>query len=113
MESGFPHKLWVMMFGLTNSPAMFQTMMNNIFQDLIDQGVVLVYLDDILIYTGTMEEHQWVMQQVLEILWMQKLYLCSNKCEVKKKKIEYLGLVISNWHLEMDLVKVAGVHNWP
>ena len=48
----------VMFFGLTNSPSTFQTMMNDIFQDLIMEGVVCVYLDDILIYTKSIEEHQ-------------------------------------------------------
>jgi hypothetical protein len=58
----------VMFFGLTNSPATFQTMMNDIFQDLISEGVVCVYLDDILIFTETMEEHDRVTCLVLELL---------------------------------------------
>jgi hypothetical protein len=57
-----------MFFGLTNSPATFQTMMNDIFQDLILEGVVCVYLDDILIFTETMEEHDRVTRLVLERL---------------------------------------------
>ena len=56
----------VMFFGLTNSPSTFQTMMNEIFQDLVMEGVVCVYLDDILIYTRTMEEHCHITQLVLE-----------------------------------------------
>jgi hypothetical protein len=56
----------VMFFGLTNSPATFQTMMNDIFQDLISEGVVCVYLDDILIFTKIMEEHDRVTRLVLE-----------------------------------------------
>jgi hypothetical protein len=55
-----------MFFGLTNSPATFQTMMNDIFQDLISEGVVCVYLNDILIFTETMEEHDQVTHLVLE-----------------------------------------------
>src|SRR5437016_5920913 len=58
----------VMFFGLTNSLATFQTMMNDIFQELIMEGVVVVYLDNILIYTETIEEHRVVMQRVLELL---------------------------------------------
>jgi hypothetical protein len=57
-----------MFFGLTNSPATFQTTMNDIFQDLITKGVVCVYLDDILIFTETMEEHDQVTRLVLERL---------------------------------------------
>jgi len=56
----------VMFFGLTNSPSTFQTMMNKIFQDLVMEGVVCVYLDDILIYTKTMEEHCHITRLVLE-----------------------------------------------
>jgi hypothetical protein len=50
----------VMYFGLTNSPATFQTMMNEIFQDLITEGVIFVYLNDILIFTNLLEEHRWI-----------------------------------------------------
>jgi len=63
------HRLFkplVMFFGLTNSPSTFQTMMNEIFQDLIMKGVVCMYLDDILIYTKTMEEHHCITHLVLE-----------------------------------------------
>jgi hypothetical protein len=56
----------VMYFGLTNSPATFQTMINKIFQDLITEGVVSVYLDDILIFTSSIEEHQCITQLVLD-----------------------------------------------
>jgi hypothetical protein len=65
----------VMFFGLTNSPATFQTMMNDIFQDLVMEGVVCVFIDDILIYTKTMEEHRRVVREVLERLRAHKLYL--------------------------------------
>jgi hypothetical protein len=58
----------VMFFGLTNSPTTFQTMINDIFRDLISEGVVCIYLDDILIFTETMEEHDWVTHLVLERL---------------------------------------------
>ena len=57
-----------MFFGLTNSPATFQTMMNDIFKDLIDKGYVAVYMDNILVYTHTIEHHQEVVTQVLDIL---------------------------------------------
>jgi len=99
-----------MFFGLTNSPATFQTMMNDIFQDLITEGVVCVYLDDILIFTETMEEHDRVTRLVLERLRQYKLYLRHNKCEFAKTKIEYLGLIISHGQAEMDR-KIAGLQN--
>jgi len=99
----------VMFFGLTNSPATFQTMMNDIFQDLISEGVVCIYLDDILIFTETMEEHDRVTRLVLERLRQYKLYLRHDKCEFAQTKIEYLGLIISHGQAEMDPVKIAGV----
>src|SRR6266700_6451826 len=77
----------VMFFGLTNSPATFQTMMNDIFEDLISEGVVVVYLDDILIFTETVDEHQKVTRQVLELLEKHKLYLRPDKCEFKRTTV--------------------------
>ena len=103
----------VMFFGLTNSPATFQTMMNEIFQELIDEGVVIVYIDDILIFTETLEEHRRVTKEVLAILAKHQLYLKPEKCEFEKDKIEYLGLIISNGKMEMDPVKIDGVATWP
>jgi len=98
-----------MFFGMTNSLATFQTMMNNIFQNLIAEGIVVVYLDDILIFTKTEEEHMQAVQQVLQVLKENKLFLRPEKCEFYKQRIEYLGLVISENKVSMDLVKVAGV----
>jgi hypothetical protein len=71
----------VMYFGLTNSPVMFQMMMNEIFHDLVLQGVVCVYIDDILIFTKTLEEHRRISRLVLERLREHKLYLHHDKCE--------------------------------
>ena len=88
-------------------------MMNEIFQDLIMEEHVCMYLDNILIFTETLEEHQWLMRIVLECLCHHKLYLCPKKCEFKRTKIEYLGLIVSQGQVEMDPVKVAGVTDWP
>ena len=103
----------VMFFGLTNSPATFQTMMNEIFIDLIDRGVVIVYIDDILIFTETLEEHREVTKEVLALLQKYNLYLNAKKCEFEKLKVEYLGLIISQGKIEMDPVKIEGVASWP
>jgi len=103
----------VMFFRMTNSPTTFQTMMNNIFRTLITKGIVVVYLDDILIFTETEEEHEQAVQRVLEVLVEHKLFLCLEKCEFHRKQIEYLGLVILENKVEIDPVKVAGVHDWP
>jgi NDP-sugar pyrophosphorylase family protein len=101
-----------MYFGLTNSPATFQMMINEIFQDLITEGVVSVYLDDILISTNSLEEHHWIIHLVLDRMWEHKLYLRPEKCEFEKMKIEYLGVIISHNKVEMDPVKIAGVADW-
>jgi len=103
----------VMFFGMTNSPVTFQTMMNDVFRTVIAEGIVVVYLDNILIFTKTEEEHKQVVWRVLEILAEHKLFLCPEKCEFHRKQIEYLGLVISENKVMMDPVKVAGVREWP
>ena len=103
----------VMFFGLTNSPATFQTMMDDIFEELITDGVVVVYLDDILIFTETIEEHRKVTRRVLELLENNKLYLRPDKCEFERTTVEYLGVIISHNSVAMDPVKVAGVAEWP
>jgi len=98
-----------MFFGMTNSPATFQTMMNDIFQNLIAEGIVVVYLNDILIFTKTEKEHAQAVRRVLQVLKENKLFLHPEKCEFYKQRIEYLGLVISENEVSMDPVKVAGV----
>ena len=103
----------VMFFGMTNSPATFQTMMNDIFRTLIAKGIVVVYLNDILIFTKTEEEHERAVRRVLEVLAEHRLFLHPEKCEFHQKQIEYLGLVILENKVEMDPVKVTGVRNWP
>jgi len=99
----------VMFFGMTNSPATFQTIMNDVFRTVIAEGIVVVYLDDILIFTKTEEEHERAVRRVLEILMEHELFLRPEKCEFHRKQIEYLGLVISENKVAMDPVKVAGV----
>jgi len=106
-------ELLVMFFGMINSPATFQTIMNKVFQTVIAKEIVVVYLDDILIFMKMEEEHEQVVQRVLEILAEHKLFLCLEKCEFHRKQIEYFGLVILENKVAMDPVKVAGVRDWP
>ena len=98
-----------MFFGMTNSLATFQTIMNDIFRDLIVEGIMVVYLDDILIFTRMEEEHTKAIWQVPQVLQDNKLFLHQEKCEFCKKWIEYLELVILENEVSIDLVKVAGV----
>lgn len=98
----------VMFFGIRNSLATFQVLMNSIFA-----GQVAVYLDSILIFSNNLEEHQQVVKEVLEWLQKNNLYLRPEKCEFEKREIKYLGLVIRKGQVEMDPVKVAAVKDWP
>jgi len=102
-----------MFFRMANSPATFQTMMNDVFRTVIAKGIVVVYLDDILIFMKIEEEHERAVWRVLEILAEHKLFLRLEKCEFHQKQIEYLGLVISENEVAIDPVKVAGVCEWP
>ena len=88
-------------------------MMDGIFEDLISEGVVVVYLDDILICTKTLKEHRNIVRRVMELLRQHNLSLKPEKCEFEKSSVEYLGVIVSHNSVKMDPVKVAGVAEWP
>src|SRR4051794_1220699 len=101
-----------MFFGLTNSPATFQNMMNDLLRDLVDKGKVIVYIDDIMIFTVMIEEHRRIVQEVLQVLKDNQLFLKAKKCTFEALEVEYLGLLVSEGLVHMDLVKVQGVSEW-
>ena len=103
----------VLFFGLNNSPAMFQSLMNSIFVDLVAAGKVAVYLDNILIYSTDLEDHRNILCEVLHRLREHDLFLRPKKCEFEQTSIEYLGLVISEGTVCMDKVKVKAIAEWP
>ena len=104
----------VMFFGLTNSPMMFQMMMNVIFWDVVDKGIVVIYMDDILIFgSQTKEQHHAIVVWVLDILCGHQLYLKAKKCRFRQPMVEYLSLILLEGWVEMDPIKVAGIHDWP
>ncbi len=103
----------VMFFGLTNSPAMFQWMMNDIFRDLIGEGKVTIYLNDILIFSKDLKEHRQIVKRVLQHLRENKLFLKAEKCKFEVLETEYLGVIISENLIHMDPVKIAGIAEWP
>ena len=103
----------VMFFGLTNSPATFQNMMNDIFADLVAEGKVTVYLDDILIFSNNLKEHRAVVHEVLRRLKEHDLFLKPEKCEFEQPSVEYLGVIVSHNRIQMDPVKVKAITEWP
>src|SRR5882757_6778514 len=103
----------VMFFSLTNSLATFQSMMNEIFKDLIDTGKVFIYMDNILIATATLEEHCDLINQALKRLHQHKLYLKPEKCEFKKTEVEYLSMRLQGATIAMDPIKLSGLADWP
>jgi len=84
-----------MPFGLTNAPASFQSLMNTIFAPLMRQGV-LVFIDDILVYSKTLDQHIQHLKQVFQIIRDNQFLVKKSKCAFAQQKIEYLGHVISS-----------------
>ena len=102
-----------MTFGLCNALETFQTFMNNIFEDMIDAGQVIVYLDDILIFSEDLTTLNDLSSEVLKWLEMFDLYLKPEKCSFAQTAIEYLGIIISEGQIRMDPAKVKGITDWP
>src|SRR5436190_2305932 len=102
----------VMPFGLTNAPATFQTLMNDIFHDLLDICVI-VYLDDILIYSKNKEEHEQQLRQVLQRLKDHQLYAKLSKCTFFSSSIEYLGHIADSNGLRPNPRLVQAVKDFP
>jgi len=103
----------VMFFGMTNSPAIFQAMMNEILRDLINEGKVAAFVDDVLVGTETEEEHDEIIEEILRRLEENDLYVKPEKCVWKVRKIGFLGVVIRPNGIEMEEGKVEGVLSWP
>jgi len=99
----------VMYFGFFNAPATFQSMMNNILGDLICIQLVMVYLDNILIFGTCLKEHRQLVKEVLKRLQFNDLYAKVEKCFFEQSSIKYLGVIISENKVQMNEEKLSGV----
>jgi len=103
----------VMFFGLTNLPATFQTMMNDIFRDLINKGDVATFINDVLVGTETEKRHDELVEEILRRLEEHDLYVKPEKCEWKVWEVGFLGVVIGPNGIKMEKEKMRGVLEWP
>ncbi|KAI3717497.1 hypothetical protein L1987_69148 [Smallanthus sonchifolius] len=101
----------VMPFGLTNAPAVFMDLMNRVCRPYLDQFVI-VFIDDILIYSRTAKEHENHLRQILELLKKENLYAKFSKCEFWLKEVHFLGHVINEKGIHVDPSKIEAIKNW-
>jgi len=105
------YEFLVMPFRLSDTPTTFQDMMNHIFQDMLDLRL-LAYMDDLLIYVKTVEEHDKIVQEVLQRLRENKLAMSPDKCIWRQTEVEFLGYLIGREGIKMSLEKVKVVLEW-
>ncbi|XP_074351383.1 uncharacterized protein LOC141690484 [Apium graveolens] len=105
------YEFLVMSFGLTNAPAAFMDLMNIIFKEYLDKCVI-VFIDDILIYSKTEEDHAEHLRTTLEILKKKKLYAKLSKCEFWLQEVQFLGHIVSNEGIKVDPAKIEAITNW-
>jgi len=103
----------VMFFGLMNSPATFQAMMNELLRDLINMGKVAVFIDDVIVGMEMEEGHDELVTEVVKKLEKNDLYVKLEKCKWKVREVEFLGVVIGPEGIKMEKEKVKGVLEWP
>lgn len=109
----FGHYQWkVMSFGLCNAPAIFQETMNKVLASLLRKGV-LVYMDDILIYARTKEEHARLLDEVLTLLSKNDFYVKLSKCDFEKHELKYIGHLVGREGIKVDPAKTQVVRDWP
>jgi len=103
----------VMFFELTNSPATFQTMMNELLRDLINTGKVAAFIDDVIVGTEMEEGHDELVAEIIKRLEENDLYVKPEKCKWKVREVGFLGVVIGPEGIKMEEGKVKGVLDWP
>ena len=100
-------------FGLTNSPATFQAIMNELLRDLINTGKVAVFIDDVIVGTEDEEEHNELVAEIVKRLEENNLYVKLEKCKWKVREVGFLGVVIGSESIKMEEEKVKEVLQWP
>ena len=105
------YEFLVMSFGLTNAPAAFMSLMNGIFKPYLDLFVI-VFIDDILIYSKSRKEHEEHLRIILEVLREKRLYAKFSKCEFWLDSVSFLGHVVSKDGVMVDPSKIEAVKNW-
>ena len=111
-----PEKLFeptVMFFGLTNSPAIFQAMINELLRDLINTGKVAAFIDDVIVGTEDKEKHNKLVAEIIKRLEENDLYVKLEKCKWKVREVGFIGVVIGLDGIKMEEEKVKGVLDWP
>ena len=101
----------VIPFRLTNAPTTFCTLTNQVFDEYLDKFVV-VYLDDIVVYSATIEEHKKHLAKVFQKLRDNQLYVNRKKCSFAQESIKFLGHVVDHGHIKMNLEKVRAIQEW-
>ena len=102
----------VMFFGLTNSPATFQAMINELLRDLINTGKVVAFIDDVIVGTEMEEGHDELVAEVIKRLEENNLYVKPEKCRWKVREVGFLGVVIGPEGIKMEEEKVKGILEW-
>ncbi|GJZ35004.1 putative reverse transcriptase domain-containing protein [Tanacetum coccineum] len=105
------YEFQVMSFGFTNTPAVFMDLMNRVCTPYLDKFVI-VFIDDIPVYSKSKEEHEKHLKQILELLKKEELYVKSSKCEFWLLKVQFLGHMIDSEGIHVDPAKIESIKDW-
>ena len=107
------YELMVMFFELTNSPATFQTIINDLFRDIIEAGDITVFIDNVMIEMETKEGHNKIVKEVLRRIVKNDLFVKPEKCVWNVREVGFLGVIIGLDRVKIEEEKIQGVVDWP